>query len=203
MRDHAFIGHSILRQPRSSRVDAIVRFGLAIAIAAGIWACRHSESDSSAPAKVAGRWQAGNFQPGRPASAMRDGSWRYGAARLRRFVPDAADGSAGHYHDRTKRYLCAEPLRHRWLLKTQSARIHWWFRTHGDSLPSWRCRQAQRSRSPEANPEPAPRCCWKGLPCAIKSSCWSAAELVVPALAVGIGYFGSCSRAGGPNGATA
>jgi hypothetical protein len=94
MRDHAFIGHSILRQPRSSRVGAIVRFCLASAIAAGIWACRHSESDSSAPAKVAGRWQAGNFQPGRPASAMRDGSWRYGAARLRRFVPDAADGSA-------------------------------------------------------------------------------------------------------------
>lgn len=58
MRDHAFIGHSFLRRPRSSRASAIVRFGLAIAIAAGICACRHSESDPSAPAKTTGRWQA-------------------------------------------------------------------------------------------------------------------------------------------------
>jgi uncharacterized protein (DUF2141 family) len=36
-----------------------------IVIAAGIWACRHSESDSSAPAKnsAVGRWQAEIFNP--------------------------------------------------------------------------------------------------------------------------------------------
>ena len=45
------------------------------------------------------------------------------------------------------------------LLKTQSARIHWWFRSLGDSLRSWLGRQAERARSPEANSEPAPRCC--------------------------------------------
>jgi uncharacterized protein (DUF2141 family) len=41
-------------------VSAVVRFGLAIVIAAGIWACRHSESNSSGPAKnpAVGRWQA-------------------------------------------------------------------------------------------------------------------------------------------------
>jgi uncharacterized protein (DUF2141 family) len=41
-------------------VSAVLRFGLAIVIAAGLWACRHSESDSSGPPKnpAAGRWQA-------------------------------------------------------------------------------------------------------------------------------------------------
>jgi uncharacterized protein (DUF2141 family) len=41
-------------------MSAIVRFSLAIVIAAGIWGCRHSESDTSAPAKstTVGRWQA-------------------------------------------------------------------------------------------------------------------------------------------------
>jgi AraC-like DNA-binding protein len=56
---------------------------------------------------------------------------------------------------------------------------------------------------PEASPEPAPRCCWKRSPCAIKLPCSSAAELVARAFAFGLGCFGSCSRAGGPNGATA
>jgi uncharacterized protein (DUF2141 family) len=41
-------------------VSAVVRFGLAIVIAANIWACRHSESDPSGPPKnpAVGRWQA-------------------------------------------------------------------------------------------------------------------------------------------------
>jgi uncharacterized protein (DUF2141 family) len=41
-------------------VSALVRVGLAIVIAAGIWACRHSESASSGPPKnpAVGRWQA-------------------------------------------------------------------------------------------------------------------------------------------------
>ena len=46
--------------------------------------------------------------------------------------------------------------------------------------------------APERNP-----------PCAIRSPCWSAAELVARAFALGIGCFGSCSRVGGPNGVTA
>ena len=60
MRRPAFIGHSILRRPRSFRMSAIVRFSLAIVITAGICACRHSESDPSAPTKnpAVGRWQA-------------------------------------------------------------------------------------------------------------------------------------------------
>jgi len=47
-------------------VSVVVRFGLAIVIAAGIWACRHSESDSSAPTKnpAVGRWQAEISNPG-------------------------------------------------------------------------------------------------------------------------------------------
>jgi uncharacterized protein (DUF2141 family) len=41
-------------------VSVFVRFGVAIVIAAGIWACRHSESGPSAPTKnpAVGRWQA-------------------------------------------------------------------------------------------------------------------------------------------------
>lgn len=41
-------------------MSAVLRFGLAIVIAAGLWACRHSESDSSGPTKnpAVGRWQA-------------------------------------------------------------------------------------------------------------------------------------------------
>jgi hypothetical protein len=60
MRCQAVIGHSILHQPRSFRISAIVRFGLAIAIAAGICACRHSESTPSGSSKnpAVGRWQA-------------------------------------------------------------------------------------------------------------------------------------------------
>jgi len=63
MRHQALIGHSILPRPRSSRVSAIVRFAVAIVIAAGICACHHSGSDSSAPAApgqspTVGRWQA-------------------------------------------------------------------------------------------------------------------------------------------------
>ncbi len=56
----AVIGRSILSQPRSYRISAIVRFGLAIVIAAGICACRHSESAPSEPTKnsAVGRWQA-------------------------------------------------------------------------------------------------------------------------------------------------
>ena len=73
----------------------------------------------------------------------------------------------------------------------------------GDSLCSWRRRQAERFRSLEANLEPAPRCCWNRSPCAIKSPRWSAMELVAPAFAFGIASFGLCSRAGGTNGATA
>jgi hypothetical protein len=38
------------------------------------------------------------------------------------------------------------------LLKTQPAWIHWRFRPTSDSLPSWQSRQAERSRSLEANP---------------------------------------------------
>lgn len=38
----------------------------------------------------------------------------------------------------------------------------------GDSLHSWRRRPAERSRSPEANPEPALRCCWNRSRCDIK-----------------------------------
>jgi len=47
-------------------VSAVVRFGLAIVIAAGIWACRHSESDSGAPTNnpVVGRWEAEIPKPG-------------------------------------------------------------------------------------------------------------------------------------------
>jgi hypothetical protein len=69
--------------------------------------------------------------------------------------------------------------------------IHWWFLTPGDSLFSGRCRQAGRSWSPEANREPAPRCCWNRSRCAIKLPCSSAAELVARASVVGIG----CSAA--------
>jgi uncharacterized protein (DUF2141 family) len=56
----------MLHRPRSSRVSAVVRFGLAIVIAAGIWACRHSESNSSEPTKnpAVGRWQAEISNPG-------------------------------------------------------------------------------------------------------------------------------------------
>ena len=59
MRHHPLFGHSILRRPRSSRMGAIVRSGLAIVIGAGIGAC-HSGSESSEPAKnpTVGRWQA-------------------------------------------------------------------------------------------------------------------------------------------------
>src|ERR1700684_4619040 len=59
---HVVIGHSILRQPQSFGISAIVRFSLAIVIGAGICACSHSESTStsSEPAKnpAVGRWQA-------------------------------------------------------------------------------------------------------------------------------------------------
>ena len=64
--------------------------------------------------------------------------------------------------------------------------IHWWFRTPGDSLSSCRCLKGGRSWSPEANREPALRCCWNRSCCAIKLPCWSAAELVARASVVGI-----------------
>jgi uncharacterized protein (DUF2141 family) len=62
-RDHASIGYSIQRRARSSRVSAIVHLGLAIVTAAGIWACRHAESDPSTPTgnPAVGRWQAEIF----------------------------------------------------------------------------------------------------------------------------------------------
>jgi uncharacterized protein (DUF2141 family) len=65
MRDRAFIGHSVLCRPRSSRVSAIVRFGLAIATACAIWACGHSGSDPSAASgsTTVGRWQAEMYNP--------------------------------------------------------------------------------------------------------------------------------------------
>jgi uncharacterized protein (DUF2141 family) len=65
MRDRAFIGHSVLRRPRSSRVSAIVRFGLAIVSVCGIWACGHSGSDPSAASgsTTVGRWQAEMYNP--------------------------------------------------------------------------------------------------------------------------------------------
>jgi uncharacterized protein (DUF2141 family) len=65
MRDRAFIGHSVLRRPRSSRVSAIVRFGLAIVSVCGIWACGHSGSDPSAVSgsTTVGRWQAEMYNP--------------------------------------------------------------------------------------------------------------------------------------------
>src|ERR1700726_2185195 len=69
---------------------------------------------------------------------------------------------------------------------------------------AWGSRQANHPRRPQAaDREPSPRCSWRGSPCAIKSPCWSAAELVARAFAVGIGCFGYCSRAGGLTGATA
>jgi hypothetical protein len=69
---------------------------------------------------------------------------------------------------------------------------------------AWGCRRANHSWWLEAaNPEPAPRFCWKRSRFAIKSPCWSAAELDARAFALGTGCFGSCSPAGGPNGATA
>jgi hypothetical protein len=71
-----------------------------------------------------------------------------------------------------------------------------WFRTPDDRLPSWRCRQAERSRSREADPGPVPRCFWNRSRCAIKSPYWSAAELVGPASVALIACFGSCCRAG-------
>ncbi len=60
MTHQVFIGRSILPPPRSSRVSALVRFALAIVVAATICACHHSEPAASSPAKnpVAGRWQA-------------------------------------------------------------------------------------------------------------------------------------------------
>jgi hypothetical protein len=59
------IVHSILRQPRSFAISAIVRFGLAIAIGAGLGACSHSESTPSEPPKnpAVGRWQAEMSNP--------------------------------------------------------------------------------------------------------------------------------------------
>jgi hypothetical protein len=65
MSRHAVIGHSILRQPRSFRISAIVRFGVAIVIGVGICACSHSESTSSEPPKnpAVGRWQAQMSNP--------------------------------------------------------------------------------------------------------------------------------------------
>jgi hypothetical protein len=57
-----------------------------------------------------------------------------------------------------------------------------------------RCRQAEQSRSPEANLEPALRCCWKRSRCAIKLPCWSAAELVARVSGVLIGCFATVSR---------
>jgi hypothetical protein len=60
MSHQAVIGHSILRQPRSFTTGAIIRFSLAIVIAACICGCSHSESPPSGPAKnpAVGRWQA-------------------------------------------------------------------------------------------------------------------------------------------------
>ena len=56
----AVIGHSILRQPQSFGISAIVRIGLAIVIGGGICACHHSEATSSDPPRnqAVGRWQA-------------------------------------------------------------------------------------------------------------------------------------------------
>ena len=46
----------------------------------------------------------------------------------------------------------------------------------GDNLRSWRCRQAEQMyRSPEANPEPALRCCWK-IDRAAPSNCRTGAQ---------------------------
>jgi hypothetical protein len=64
----------------------------------------------------------------------------------------------------------------------------------GDNLRSWRCRQAEQSRSPEANPEPALRCCWNRSRCATKSPYGSAAELVARVSGVLIGCFATVSR---------
>src|SRR5271165_887733 len=64
MRDRAFIGHSVLRRPRSSRMSAIVRIGLAI-VAVGVISCGHSGSDPSAASgpTTVGRWQAEMYNP--------------------------------------------------------------------------------------------------------------------------------------------
>jgi len=54
-------------------MSEIVRFALAIVIAAGICACRHSESDSSVPTKnpAVGRWQAEISNPaGQPQQCV-------------------------------------------------------------------------------------------------------------------------------------
>lgn len=70
MRQPAFIGRVIAPRNRLWRVSAILRFGMAIVIGAGIGACHHSDppsttspsatSGSSTPTKnpVVGRWQA-------------------------------------------------------------------------------------------------------------------------------------------------
>jgi uncharacterized protein (DUF2141 family) len=52
MRDDVFIDHLIVRRPHSPRVDATLRFGLAIVIAASLSACRHSEAPARADAPV-------------------------------------------------------------------------------------------------------------------------------------------------------
>lgn len=66
MSHQAFIGYSVSRRPQSFRMSAIVRFGLAFLVAAGIYACRHSELDPSPTTKnpAVGRWQAEISSPG-------------------------------------------------------------------------------------------------------------------------------------------
>jgi hypothetical protein len=57
------------------------------------------------------------------------------------------------------------------------------------------------SRSREAKPGLIPSRCWNRSHRVIRSLCSCATELVADAFAFGPGCFGSCSHAGGPNGA--
>ncbi len=59
VRHRVFIGSSILSRPWPPCVSAIVGFGLATMIAAGVYGCHHPEPSSSTPHNpIAGRWQA-------------------------------------------------------------------------------------------------------------------------------------------------
>ena len=122
----------------------------------------------------------------------------YHGGQAMRQLFDPVDTSTGIFrHSRTDLYLCAsselDPREFVGGLDGLSI-----------ACGAWGCRPANHSWWPKAaNPGPSPRCCWRGSPCAIKSPCWSAAELVARAFAVGIGCFGSCSRARGLNGAIA
>ena len=95
-------------------MSAIVRFGLAILVAAGIYACRHSELDPSATTKnpAVGRWQAEISSPGgqRQQCLMEIGAM--GQIVYSDSCPMPLTGQQATITTAPNGALCAEPLRH-------------------------------------------------------------------------------------------